>query len=35
MPITDEVYRILFENKTPLAAVTDLMVRAPKVEWQL
>jgi glycerol-3-phosphate dehydrogenase (NAD(P)+) len=35
MPITSEVYRILFEGKAPLAAVTDLMVRAPKVEWQL
>jgi glycerol-3-phosphate dehydrogenase (NAD(P)+) len=35
MPITTEVYRILFEGKAPLAAVTDLMVRSPKVEWQL
>jgi glycerol-3-phosphate dehydrogenase (NAD(P)+) len=35
MPITTEVYRILFEGKAPLAAVTDLMVRTPKVEWQL
>jgi len=34
MPITDEVYRILFERKSPLAAVTDLMIRIPKVEWQ-
>lgn len=33
MPITDELYRILFEGKPPRAAVTDLMVRAPKVEW--
>ncbi len=33
MPITDELYRILFEGKAPLAAVTDLMVRHPKVEW--
>jgi glycerol-3-phosphate dehydrogenase (NAD(P)+) len=33
MPITDEVYRILFEGKSPRAAVGDLMVRAPKVEW--
>jgi glycerol-3-phosphate dehydrogenase (NAD(P)+) len=33
MPITDEVHRILFEGKAPLAAVTDLMVRHPKVEW--
>ena len=34
MPITDEVYRILFEGKSPLAAVTDLMGRDPKDEWQ-
>ncbi len=34
MPITDEVYRILFEGKSPLAAVTDLMDRDPKDEWQ-
>ncbi len=34
MPITDEVYRILFEGKSPLAAVTDLMDRDPKHEWQ-
>ena len=30
MPITDEVFRILFEGKSPRAAVTDLMVRAPE-----
>ena len=34
MPITDEVCRILFEGKSPLAAVTDLMERDPKDEWQ-
>ncbi len=34
MPITEEVYRILFEGKSPLAAVTDLMDRDPKDEWQ-
>jgi len=33
MPITDELHHILFEGKSPLAAVTDLMVRHPKVEW--
>ncbi len=33
MPITDEVYRILYEGKPPRAAVTDLMLRLPKVEW--
>jgi len=34
MPITDEVYRILFEGKSPRDAVTDLMDRDPKDEWQ-
>ena len=33
MPITNEVYRILYERKPPRAAVTDLMLRLPKVEW--
>ena len=33
MPITSEVYQILFEGKPPRSAVVDLMVRAPKVEW--
>jgi glycerol-3-phosphate dehydrogenase (NAD(P)+) len=33
MPITDEVHHILFEGKPPRAAVSDLMVRIPKVEW--
>jgi glycerol-3-phosphate dehydrogenase (NAD(P)+) len=32
MPITDEVYRVLYEDKNPLQAVTDLMLRAPKGE---
>jgi glycerol-3-phosphate dehydrogenase (NAD(P)+) len=32
MPITDEVYQILFEAKPPRDAVTDLMLRAPKDE---
>ena len=32
MPITTEVYRVLFEDKAPLAAVTDLMLRQPKAE---
>ena len=34
MPITAELYRILYEGKSPLAAVTDLMDRDPKDEWQ-
>jgi glycerol-3-phosphate dehydrogenase (NAD(P)+) len=33
MPIADEVYRILFEGKSPLAAVGALMERDPKDEW--
>jgi glycerol-3-phosphate dehydrogenase (NAD(P)+) len=33
MPITAEVHAILFEGKAPRAAVTDLMLRPPKVEW--
>lgn len=32
MPITDEVYQILFENKPPMTALTDLMLRPPKDE---
>jgi len=32
MPITVEVYRVLYEGKEPLAAVTDLMLREPKSE---
>ncbi len=32
MPITDEVYQILFEDKPPMAALTDLMLRPPKDE---
>jgi glycerol-3-phosphate dehydrogenase (NAD(P)+) len=32
MPITAEVYRVLYEGKAPLAAVTDLMTREPRSE---
>jgi glycerol-3-phosphate dehydrogenase (NAD(P)+) len=32
MPITVELYRVLFEGKSPRSAVTDLMVRLPKAE---
>jgi glycerol-3-phosphate dehydrogenase (NAD(P)+) len=32
MPITDEVYRVLYENKAPAAAVNDLMLREPRPE---
>jgi len=32
MPITCEVYRVLFEGKEPIVAVHDLMTRDPKAE---
>jgi glycerol-3-phosphate dehydrogenase (NAD(P)+) len=32
MPITREVYRVLYEDKDPRAAVDDLMLRTPKHE---
>jgi glycerol-3-phosphate dehydrogenase (NAD(P)+) len=37
MPITTEVFRVLYEDKPPRAAVTDLMMRRPRGEkstWQ-
>lgn len=35
MPITTEVYRVLYENKEPRAAVNELMLREPKGEIEL
>ncbi|MDR3124292.1 MAG: NAD(P)-dependent glycerol-3-phosphate dehydrogenase [Endomicrobium sp.] len=32
LPIIDELYKVLFECKNPLAAVNDLMTRLPKQE---
>ena len=32
MPITSEIYRVLYEDKDPLAAVNALMLREPKSE---
>ena len=32
MPITEQVYQVLFRRKEPLQAVTDLMLRQPKPE---
>ena len=32
MPITTEVYRVLYEGKAPADAVNDLMLRSPKKE---
>jgi glycerol-3-phosphate dehydrogenase (NAD(P)+) len=34
MPITTELYRVLFEGKPARAAVVDLMIRSPKVECE-
>jgi glycerol-3-phosphate dehydrogenase (NAD(P)+) len=34
MPITAELYRVLFERKSPRDAVVDLMLRLPKVELE-
>jgi glycerol-3-phosphate dehydrogenase (NAD(P)+) len=35
MPITAEVYRVLYEGKSPRAAVHDLMMRSPRDERDL
>ena len=32
MPITSQLYQVLFEGKSPRSAVGELMLRAPKVE---
>ena len=32
LPITQQVHAVLFENKSPLAAVNELMTREPKAE---
>lgn len=32
MPITREIFKVLFEDKDPLEAVNDLMMRAPRSE---
>ena len=33
MPITAELHQVLFEGKSPRSAVSDLMVRLPRDEW--
>ena len=33
MPISSSVYEILYENKPPIMALSDLMLRPPKREW--
>jgi glycerol-3-phosphate dehydrogenase (NAD(P)+) len=35
MPITEQVYQVLYEGKAPLEAVNDLMLREPKSEMRL
>ncbi len=32
MPITEQIYKVLFENKSPSQAMLDLMTRASKIE---
>ena len=32
MPITEQVYKTLFENKPPIEAMKDLMTRESKIE---
>jgi glycerol-3-phosphate dehydrogenase (NAD(P)+) len=32
MPITREIYQVLYQDKDPLAAVNDLMLREPTSE---
>jgi glycerol-3-phosphate dehydrogenase (NAD(P)+) len=32
MPITEQVYAVLYEGKSPLTAVSDLMLRQPRGE---
>jgi glycerol-3-phosphate dehydrogenase (NAD(P)+) len=33
MPITEQIFRILYENKSPKIAVSELMSRDLKAEW--
>jgi len=35
MPISSEVYQILFKNKIPINALKELMKRSLKIEWNL
>ena len=34
MPITSEIYKVLFEGKDPKKAVHELMTRTPKTEGE-
>jgi glycerol-3-phosphate dehydrogenase (NAD(P)+) len=34
LPIINEVYRVLYEGKSPRQAVSDLLTRPLKKEWQ-
>jgi glycerol-3-phosphate dehydrogenase (NAD(P)+) len=35
MPITEQVYKVLYEDKDPLGAVKELMSRDLKEEWEV
>ncbi|MCP4214456.1 MAG: NAD(P)-dependent glycerol-3-phosphate dehydrogenase [bacterium] len=35
MPISNEVYNILFDQKVPMVALKDLMKRSLKIEWNI
>jgi glycerol-3-phosphate dehydrogenase (NAD(P)+) len=32
MPITEQIYKVLFQDKSPSQAMLDLMTRASKIE---
>ncbi|HLA38032.1 MAG TPA: glycerol-3-phosphate dehydrogenase, partial [Candidatus Brocadiales bacterium] len=34
MPISEEIYQILYEDKDPRKAVSDLMMRSPRAEME-
>ncbi len=35
MPVTEQVYQVLFEDKPVLEALGDLMSRSAKAEWMM
>ncbi len=35
MPITEKVYEILYEDKAPMDALKELMLRSLKIEWNI
>ena len=34
MPITGVLHHVLYEGKSPRVAVSDLMERLPRMEWE-